>query len=439
LDAINLIGGAWLLLTGLIAAAMIVAARRKNAILYVIAIHSVYSGIPLLLDVLTGAPTYGSFAGLRAAAFDEQTSFVYVIYACACPVLWWLVGRGTTGSGSRASERIRTIARSERLVKIVLWGFLISPIFFVFFAPDPTFYLSYGRITGIGVKHQDIILYHGMVNVMSTAAICVGPLLLTLSRSSVWLQIGVSAQMVIAAWLNGKRFIVALALLLLFLVTAQRNTRKRTKLFITGFAIVVLVGGFAVAYQLVVRNYTMQNPERVYDSLRVDFGRDRSIKLAIYRELYPEAGPILEYRGESALFPFVAVIPRSIWPGKPWPYYVYFTSAALQMYGQKYIDWGMTTSWLDEAIANFGIAGFLIGPLLLAWICRLADRSKFAPFQILSVTVCALILSVDVSAWLLIAAMWVALLLLMRLDTKVVRVPGRGYATRRIRSVESTC
>jgi hypothetical protein len=106
------------------------------------------------------------------------------------------------------------------------------------------------------------------------------------------------------------------------------------------------------------------------------------------------------------LFNFVFFVPRSMWANKPWPYAQYLTAAMLFRNSPEYIGWGMTTSWLEEAIANFSWAGVLIGPLLLSLVCRLSDQSSNRSTQAVGILVGVLLLAVQLSAFMLLALLW---------------------------------
>jgi hypothetical protein len=88
------------------------------------------------------------------------------------------------------------------------------------------------------------------------------------------------------------------------------------------------------------------------------------------------------------------------------------------MYGivpPRSLGWGMTTSWLDEAIANFGWLGLLVGPLVLSAMCRFGDAFVWPPLNVLTILVVVLMLAVQLSAFLGLFALWALLGVLARL------------------------
>jgi hypothetical protein len=75
------------------------------------------------------------------------------------------------------------------------------------------------------------------------------------------------------------------------------------------------------------------------------------------------------------------------------------------------LGWGITTSWLEEAIANFSWAGLLIGPLMLALLCRIGDGSNDSLTRLLTILVACLFLAVEFSAFATLVGIWLGCVL----------------------------
>ena len=84
------------------------------------------------------------------------------------------------------------------------------------------------------------------------------------------------------------------------------------------------------------------------------------------------------------------------------------------------IGWAMTTSWLDESVANFGLAGIFIGPLILGIICRIGHAAKEPVVDATTTLIAILFLTVQLAAFYPLAALWM---------WQRVR-PGRGRKAR---------
>jgi hypothetical protein len=99
-------------------------------------------------------------------------------------------------------------------------------------------------------------------------------------------------------------------------------------------------------------------------------------------------------------------LPRSIWPGKPFTYATYLTAYALKV-RPAIMAWGLTTSVLDEAVANFGWAGLLIGPMTFTLLCRICDHSKDPLVKVVGMIVACLSMTVELVAFAPMAVAWI--------------------------------
>lgn len=122
----------------------------------------------------------------------------------------------------------------------------------------------------------------------------------------------------------------------------------------------------------------------IYSTLRVDIFRDDTIKMAIYGMLNPNEIKILDYPFQSYLmqiryFFFLDIIAgKGFIPLQGLGFNKYLSSALIGAdlsMGYSF----MTTSMFDEAIANFGVIGFLTAPILCAIVSRNAD--KYSGFE----------------------------------------------------------
>lgn len=122
----------------------------------------------------------------------------------------------------------------------------------------------------------------------------------------------------------------------------------------------------------------------IYSTLRIDIFRDDTIKMAIYGMLNPKEIKILDYPFQSYLmqiryFFFMDIIAGiGFIPLQGLGFNKYLSSALIGAdlsMGYSF----MTTSMFDEAIANFGVLGFLTAPILCAIVSRNAD--KYSGFE----------------------------------------------------------
>lgn len=180
----------------------------------------------------------------------------------------------------------------------------------------------------------------------------------------------------IVTWISGKRFIIAtLTILLIFYITKNNiNNTTRKKIFKYLPIVFILILIFSGFYLIAVKPLSDTSFSSVYDMLRVDFGRDDVVKYVISEEFFKHK-MILDYRLQSIISLLLFFIPRSIWPTKPYPHYMYLTGHLLNLNILK-LPAGTTPSWYEMCLCNFGAFGFIFAILCLPLLCKLFDNFK---------------------------------------------------------------
>ncbi|MQA31283.1 MAG: hypothetical protein GEU82_15850 [Luteitalea sp.] len=381
--------------------------------LFLVLVHTLFCGVPLLLDVLVGRPSYGFFAGFYAASQDPATVLIYCAYVATVPVILYRFGRISPRRfwSIRAAQKEKareTGAKGHRL-NLFLWLALAAPVVAAAASPRPEFYLSYGSVATAAAEFEQ---YHAFVAALCLAAIVSGVgILLKTKVLSIGTVATVMPMLIVACWLFGKRSSVALLVLGLLYAGWCRGLLGGRR-FVGALCVaasVIAVGSYG--YQRVIRQMSAADFDAYYTGVRIDFGRDVGIRQAIYAELGNDSDRILDYRGQTLLFYAVMLVPRTVWPNKPWPYAVYQTARALNLPASSSLGWGVTTSWLDEAIANCGWFGLLIGPLSLAVLCRIGDRTGDAFTRYVTVCIGTLLMAVQLAAFAPLALVWALLCL----------------------------
>lgn len=412
LEQLNGIAFLWLLLWTILALKNLVAGCR-DSIFVVIIVHFLFSGIPLLLDIVIGQPTYNRFPGFRMSIDDEITSLIYCLYISAIPPLWWWLGRKKISkkATNKSTNTFENIADNKRFMPI-FYLLVVSPIIVVLLAPEPSIYFNYAIITTeeIDVDVAEYYRYISLATVLSLIGIT--GILFSTRRIKPSLILFLLPWFVLAVWLNGKRYIIAFAIFLFGYVFWSKGYLVGKKLIFAIIIAISLIGVLSYAYQVSFRASIVQvaNPEFFYENIRQDYGRDHVMKMTIFAELYPKKIQILNYRGESIVFYLTMFVPRNLWADKPFTYAQYLTSAVFQS-PPKYWDWGFTTSCLEEAIANFSWFGMIIGPLIPLQICRVGDSSKSQIVSALTTLNSSLMLTVQLSAFAPLFFLWIILVL----------------------------
>ena len=394
---LNWLTFAWLL-GWAIRAILDIGSTQRRSVSFLLLVFFVFYGIPIFLDLIFGIPDYDGTPGFLVGATTSSVAVVYDLFVAVCPPFWWFTARSQRQSGDRL------LVFAGKKAQKVLWLLLASPVIALVFAPQPGVYLTYGAVLGANMSVA-ASAFHGIIGGLSILSLVAGTGLLlfrhNFGRSCLLVLPFVTASI----WLEGKRTIVALCIVLFWAVAWMRGLLTQSRLITFGACTLIAFGGYVAWYQLTFRPTSVANSYSVYENSRVDYGRDHDLKAAIYCELKGDDQPILEYRGQSILFYLTMYVPRSRWPEKPWPYAVYVTAHALQISATD-IGWGLTSSFLDEAVANFGWLGLLVGPLAFALLCRICDHSPDPFVKVVGVLVACLLMSVELAAFAPLVIAW---------------------------------
>ncbi len=380
----------------------------RRSTLFVQIVFFLFFVLPLWLDLTVGPPTYTYQRGFVISQADHTTNVIYLGYLLLVPVVLRVAG-GAPRFGEPPPQA-RALGRG---VQVFAWASMLALPFVLVLTPSVsslTQYASYvTKDAGTDTTYQIVLTAVASLAVMGAV------LVLTAPNTLPPLRIATLPFLVVGIWVHGKRSIVALALLLMLYMLWTQGVLRGRRFIATAVLSGIVLAGFSYAYQTKVRRIDEGAPTRnqsaaanpLFVNFRIDYGRDAVTRQTIYAELHPDQLRVLEYRGQSVLFDLTFFVPRGLWPGKPYPYAIYATST---MFDQPVRDlgWGTTTSWLEEAIANFSWFGLLLGPLVPALVCRVGDR-RHTPFSgVLTTTVASLLLILQVVAYMPVIALWVA-------------------------------
>ena len=394
----------------------------RRSILFVEIVYYFFFGLPVVLDLTLGAPVFTYQRGFAMAQADAATNLIYLGYIAAVPLVFRRMG-----GPPRFHEPPMRVAALSRWLQVFAWASLLSLPFVLTLAPDPSEYAQYavyvGKGGGVYRSYQNVVTF------AATLAVISGVLLLTAPNTLAPVRIAVLPFLALGVWLHGKRSIVALAVLLTLYLLWTRGVLRGRRFLVAIIASATALGVFSAAYQSKLRRLedtpvtrdTRLGASPAYLNFRIDYGRDAITRQTIFAELHPDQLHILDYRMQSIVFDLTFFVPRKMWPGKPYPYAVYATAAMFDMPARD-LGWGTTTSWLEEAIANLGWFGLLVGPLLPALVCRIGDRHRTPFAGLLTVSVASLLLILQIVAFLPFIALW--LVTVVRRSRAPVVEPG---------------
>ena len=116
------------------------------------------------------------------------------------------------------------------------------------------------------------------------------------------------------------------------------------------------------------------NNDLIYFYLRHELGRDDTMQFAIYQTIV-NGREIMEYRGQSFIATILNYFPRDFYSNKPYPYSQYFTNNLLYgRIGAGLLGWSVTTSILDEFVANFHFLGLPLSLVFIAYFIQYIDK-----------------------------------------------------------------
>lgn len=394
--------------------ALIIALRRiiagdRSTILLVFLVFYAFFALPLLFDLVLGSSSYLAEPGFVYAERDDAVNVIYCLFIALVPLIWSGFLRAHSSRHFRPEEALRKLRRL-RLPLVLL---LFMPIALVWWAPDPAIYLKYAFVVteNLGKTVTDISRFHSYVMASSFIVTIAGAGLVAGAERPWRCLMLVAPFLAAAVWLNGKRTVLVVALIMTMTSLWLSGRLRGRKMLIAVAVSVLLIGGFSYWYQLTVRDIgpSVAANSDVYENFRVDYARDSRVKMAIFGELHPSTMSILEFRGQSLIFYATAYIPRAMWPGKPLTYACYFTSAMLGSSPQDW-GWGMTTSIFDEALANGSWLGLLAAPLVIGVLCRIGDSCSDVLVFLLTAIVASLLLTVELVAFAPLVVIWVTMI-----------------------------
>jgi hypothetical protein len=374
----------------------------RSVVLFVFLVFYVLFALPLSLDLAFGIPGYSQAPGLLQASEDPRVRLLYCAFMDMIPLIWLGFLNPRTTHNSQTAKALRAL----RKLRPMLLTLLLCPMVVVLFAPNPSLYLDYGFIVSDHVNNA-ASAFHSVVMGTSFLAAMAGAGIIAGARR-VWMAFIIVLPFIgVSAWLNGKRAVVAIAVAMIIAALWLAGRLPKRRLAIAGIAATLVLSSFSYLYQSYIRQIGTDTvvSRDFYENVRIDYARDSRVKMALYAELYPTVSPILEFRGQSALFDLTAWIPRSLWSDKPYPYALYFTSSML---GSPPTDrgWVMTTSFLDEAIANFSWFGLAIGPVIIGFLCRIGDSTNDLFIGLLTAMVVSMLLAVELVAFAPLFVLW---------------------------------
>lgn len=388
----------------------------QRAILFAYVVFYVFFIVPLIMDLAIGPPTFTYQRGFVLGQKDRTTNIIYLAYLASVPLVFRL-----TGGPPRHDRNPLYLRPLGGWLRVFCWAAMVALPFVMVLSPAPEDFTKYAAF--VGGKAATAKSYQILLTTVASLTVVGAVVVLTAPNTIAPLRIATLPFLAVGVWIHGKRSIVALAVLLTLYLLWTRGVLRGRRFLAVSFSAALALGIFSYTYQTELERVDTSPAARgeavtespIYLNYRIDYGRDAVTRQTIYAELHPDELQVLEFRGQSLLFDLLFFVPRRSWPEKPYPYAVYATAAMFDI-PPRDMGWGTTTSWLEEAIANLGWVGMLVGPLLPALVCRLGDRQR-SPFAgLLTVTVASLLLILHLIAFMPLFALWVVTVIRRRAE-----------------------
>lgn len=397
---------------------------KRSSINFVMCVFYVFFGIPLILDIIIGKPEYVTRPGFYLASRDEMTSLIYCLYLLFIPIIWWLTSKRASIKRSGFNLILNENSKSIKLLRKCLpliYLIIILPLIAVILSPEPKIYLNYAA-TALHLLKDESRDFHRIVELTTVLSVFASAVVLFLSKQKKIIinLIVLLPFLSLAIWINGKRYILLYTVVLVLYILWTKKILVGSRLVITVLVSLFIFSSFSMGYQNNIRfqgNNAISNTD-IYENIRLDYGRDDVTKLIIFAELNPDKVKILEHRGQSIIFYLSMYIPREWWSEKPLPYAKYVTSAMFLVEPRMW-SWGMTTSILEEAIANFSWFGVIIGPLIVSLVCRIGDSFNDPLINLFTMFNSILLLVVHLPAFAPFFLLWVALILRKYISNRI--------------------
>ncbi|WEM41558.1 hypothetical protein PTW35_13160 [Photobacterium sp. DA100] len=321
------------------------------------------------MDLVIGYPQLkDSILALENVLQIPEAEWIYQIFIFTLNIVFMLLILG------KKEDFIIKSIRINKVVEVMLWCVAVIGPISLLTVSEPNIYFVYGKIREfIGQSPYSEYSRVWIATTFSSMSVLA-------LRFFYGEEIKLKASLVLFVillldiYLNNKRFIYGF-----FVIYAAISYLYGKKSFINTSKIYISIALFFIVYVFYSFNYKYQyevTSSEVYASTRHEFGRDDVMKYVINEKLI-EKKQMVEYPGQTYLSIVLAFVPRSIWVEKPYPYAQYLTGKILYgKTGPALAGWNITNSLYDEAVSNFGWAGFVLILILLPAFLKYIDSNK---------------------------------------------------------------
>ncbi|MED9872701.1 MAG: hypothetical protein U0K14_02145 [Eggerthellaceae bacterium] len=369
---------------------------------YVFLVFWIFYCLPIALDYVIGMPQYETVYWYQPFIVCMSNDYVSALYdmviLVAVLVIYFYCNRYQK-KPMRSKQWGGPLFES----KGTLLFFVFLPIFYIVLSGNVSSYLYYGDSVSRGLAEDGTSMIVAGLLLLSLLSFCN----IFFNRESIsgFLNLIVLISYSgLVAWISGKRFMLAIMLVMYLYYYLKRNPSEPSRRFLKISLPLIIIGllGFSAFYLIGVRPLRDTGFMSVYDMLRVDFGRDDVTKYVIYHEFMLD-DPILEFRGQTFLSTLLIWVPRAIWPGKPFQHYQYLTSSILGLPISE-LPAGTTPGWFEMCICNFSYVGIIVSLVLLYIFIRISDSAKYVATESIALILILALLTQSIDVYLVFVA-----------------------------------
>lgn len=377
--------------------------KVQNSSLYIIYIFFFFIYVlPLFLDYILGQPSYfykfdaanssyNRYRGFILSYCDTTTRILYDIFILSTQILLLFFQRK-----EKSNRHIKQDGKQFVLRKST-HGILV---FFAFLPVVLSLLVGYYYIPFIFGWRENPVLsiisyggYYSFIERFSYVGLTASMICLVMPKTTLPMKILMLALCYMNISIESKRSMVFFAFIVYLLL---KSSGLGIKLSAKQIGTLVVLGACFVVYSSYIikvgRGYS--DEDILYTQIRIDLFRDDTARFIIYSFINGNR-QVLDYPIQSYLSQIAFIFPLDIINGVlglgiPSIGFNNFLTSALIDTPLKFGDKWMTTSMVDEVIANFAFLSVIIVPWILRIIAKLIDKGS-AILQVLWLS--ALILS----------------------------------------------
>lgn len=377
--------------------------RRITTLSFLYIVYFIFYIAPLLLSYFN-YPIFYKLSGYNDSFYNNNVSLISSIINLI--IIMFFISIYKTKNLKLNFSTVRKSKLISVLSTVLLITTCLGLIFLIIKSPDPSIYLSYGKV----IYDYDPVLreYHSIVAMLCRFIIffsAVNFLFINKMKYSYLFYLILS---IVLCWIGGKRSFVAYSLLIFIISIFLTSNIKPKNIF---SIMVVSILGFSLFsnfYQNNLRDFKGSSKAEKIENIYIDYSRLQNERYVLNSLLNDHN--VVPFTGASILYNFTFFIPRTIWNDKPYPYAVYYTNNFFNVDLDNRLAWGLTTGLIDELLANFYWFGIFLYLLIIKKIVDINDKRLSRFSGLVGILVSCLMIILHFAAYSYVFLLWLVLM-----------------------------